>query len=46
VLRSAMVSLGGRGTTAQLFSAHARTGVDEARDVLTAWLKEASGGGG
>lgn len=39
VLRSAAQALAGRDATVQLFSAHAGTGVEEARDVLTAWLK-------
>jgi len=39
VLRSSAKSLESRGATVQLFSAHARTGIDEARDVLTAWLE-------
>lgn len=46
VLRSATKAVEGRGATLQLFSAHARTGVDEARDVLTAWLNGAAGGEG
>lgn len=45
VLRSATKSLEGRGATVQLFSAHAKTGVDEARDVLAAWLEEGGGTG-
>lgn len=43
VLRSSAASLESRGATVQLFSAHAGTGVEEARDVLAAWLE---GGGG
>jgi GTP-binding protein len=39
VLRESTAALGERGTV-QLFSAHARTGVEEAQNVLTAWLEE------
>ena len=39
VLRSTAQALVGRPATVQLFSAHSGTGVEEARDVLTAWLK-------
>lgn len=39
VLRSATQALAGRDATVQLFSAQAGTGVEEARDMLTAWLK-------
>lgn len=42
VLRSTVQALDGRGATVQLFSAQAGTGVEEARDVLTAWLKPQS----
>jgi GTP-binding protein len=40
VLRSTTRALSPRGATVQLFSAHAKTGVEEAQDVLTAWLRE------
>lgn len=43
VLHSATQALDGRGATVQLFSAHAGTGVEEARDVLTAWLEPEGG---
>jgi GTP-binding protein len=39
VLAAAQKALLGRGT-AQLFSAHARTGLDEAQAVLRAWLSD------
>ena len=38
VLKSATAALAGRGT-AQLFSALAKTGVEEAQNVLAGWLK-------
>ena len=38
VLRESSAALGDRGT-AQLFSATAKTGVDEAQRTLEAWLK-------
>lgn len=37
VLRESQAVLGGRGTV-QLFSAHARTGLQEAQDTLESWL--------
>ena len=39
VLREATAALGERGTV-QLFSAHGKTGVEDAQNVLTAWLAE------
>ncbi len=39
VLRESKAALGERGTV-QLFSAHARTGIEEAQAVLEAWLAE------
>ena len=39
VLRSSTRALASRGATVQLFSAHAKLGVEEARDVLAAWLE-------
>jgi GTP-binding protein len=39
VLREAQAALGKRGT-AQLFSAHAKTGIEEARRTLEGWLAE------
>ena len=45
VLRASARALAGRGATVQLFSAHAKTGVEEAQDVLLAgdraWLGSA-----
>lgn len=38
VLAAAAAALGGRATV-QLFSAHARTGLEEAQRVLSAWLE-------
>ena len=39
VLRATQAECAGAGIGAQLFSAHARQGVDEAREVLSQWLE-------
>ncbi len=44
VLREAKAALSERGATVQLFSAHSKAGVEEAQDVLSAWLAEQSAG--
>jgi GTP-binding protein len=41
VLRASARALESRGATVQLFSAHSRAGVEEAQDVLSAWLDAA-----
>src|SRR5262249_16823597 len=43
VLRATTQALAGRGATAQLFSAHSKTGIEEAQNVLAAWLEARSG---
>ena len=45
VLRATSETLGGRGATVQLFSAHSNAGVTEAQDVLAAWLAAAPAAG-
>ncbi len=40
VLRAATEALGSREATVQLFSAHSKSGVAEAQNVLAAWLAE------
>ena len=40
VLREASAALRNRGASVQLFSAHSKTGVEEAQNVLAGWLAE------
>jgi GTP-binding protein len=43
VLRTTTQALAGRSATAQLFSAHSKAGVEEAQNVLAAWLEAKPG---
>jgi GTP-binding protein len=42
VLRASTQALASRGATVQLFSAHSKVGIEEAQNVLAAWLEDKS----